>query len=57
MELIESPRYEDYEMKYRHGNTWYWLGNGYTMRDLDGRDLTWYLGLVDGKDEQISFDV
>lgn len=57
MQLLSSPRYEDYEVKYRHGNAWYWLGNGYSMRDLDGRDLTPYLGLVDGIDEQRDYDV
>ncbi|OAP58404.1 hypothetical protein AYL99_07494 [Fonsecaea erecta] len=57
MELIATPRYEDYEIQYRNRNVWYWLGNGFSTRDLDGRDLTWYLGLVDGKDEQQYFDV
>ncbi|KIW81124.1 hypothetical protein Z517_04147 [Fonsecaea pedrosoi CBS 271.37] len=57
MELLSSPRYEDYHIKYRHGNAWYWLGNGFSMRDLDGRDLTFYLGLVDGIDEQRDYDV
>lgn len=52
MELLSVPRYEDYEIEYRHGNAWYWLGNGYSSRDTDGRDLTWYMGLVDGEDRQ-----
>ncbi|KAK4935997.1 hypothetical protein LTR10_023044 [Elasticomyces elasticus] len=57
MELLSSPRYEDYDIKYRNGNAWYWLGNGFSMRDLDGRDLTPYLGLVDNLDEQRDYDV
>jgi hypothetical protein len=57
MELIETPRYEDYEIQYRNRNVWHWLGNGFSTRDLDGRDLTWYMGLVDGRDEQRHFDV
>lgn len=29
----------------------YW-GNGFTLRELDGRDTTFYYGLLNGKDEQ-----
>lgn len=54
---MSSPRYEDYNIQYQHDNAWYWLGNGFSMRDLDGRDLTHYLGLVDGLDEQREYDV
>jgi hypothetical protein len=57
MELIETPRYEDYIIQYRNRNVWAWLGNGFSTRNVDGRDLTWYLGLVDGRDEQKDFDV
>lgn len=31
---------------------WQWLGNGFSLRDVDGKDTTWYWGLIDGKDEQ-----
>jgi hypothetical protein len=57
MELIEFPRYEDYKIEYCGRNVWSWLGNGFSTRDLDGRDLTWYLGLVDGEDVQRDFEV
>lgn len=57
MELLQSPRFEDYEIEYKHGNAWYWLGNGFSCRDLDGRDLTPYLGLVGGRDEQREYEL
>ncbi|KAK6368219.1 hypothetical protein LTS17_009960 [Exophiala oligosperma] len=52
MELLSSLRPEDFNITYRSTNRWNWLGNGYAMRDVDGKDLTWYLGLVDGIDKQ-----
>lgn len=36
---------------------WSWLGNGYSIRDLDNSDKTWYMGLVDGEDVQKNFEV
>ena len=57
MEVIATPRYEDYDIKYRNRNIWHFLGNGFSTRDTDGRDLTWYMGLVDEKDEQREFDL
>jgi len=55
--MLSAPRYEDYDIEYRHGNAWYWLGNGFSTRDLDGRDLTFYMGLVDDLDKQRDYDV
>jgi hypothetical protein len=52
MEVLTTPRYEDYEITYRSKNLWQWLGNGFSLRDVDGRDTTWYWGFVDGVDEQ-----
>lgn len=57
MELMASPRYQDYDIVYRSSNMWSWLGNGFSLRDYDGRDLTWYMGLVEGEDEQKEYDV
>lgn len=51
MELIEHPRYEDYDIKYKSGNRWAFLGNGFSTRDYDGRDITWFWGLVNGEDK------
>lgn len=50
--LMAKPRLQDYDFEYRTVNMWSWLGNGSSMRDLDGRDLTWYLGSVEGEDVQ-----
>lgn len=49
---MENPRWEDYDYTYGYANNrfGYW-GNGFTMREQDGRDNTWYWGLLDGKDE------
>ncbi|OQU97765.1 hypothetical protein CLAIMM_03650 [Cladophialophora immunda] len=51
METMQ-PRYEDFEIKYENMNRFYFWGNGFTVRELDGRDPTWYLGIVDGEDRQ-----
>jgi hypothetical protein len=44
-ELVETPRFEDYEFTYvsRSGNRFEYLGNGWTRRELEKGDLTWYL--------------
>lgn len=52
MELISRPRYEDFDIKYRNRNRWNWLGNGFCQRDVNGQDITFFWGLVDGIDEQ-----
>ncbi|KAH0844333.1 putative sterigmatocystin biosynthesis monooxygenase stcW [Fonsecaea pedrosoi] len=57
LELMSSPRYEDFDINYWSRNMWAWLGNGYSLRDLDDSDKSWYLGLVDGVDVQKTFDV
>lgn len=55
--MLAQPRYEDYDIEYCARNMWSWLGNGFSERDLDGRDGTWYMGLVDGIDKQRDYDV
>lgn len=57
LEMMARPRFQDYEHVYRSKNMWSWLGNGFSIRDFDGRDRTWYFGLVDGRDEQREYDV
>ena len=52
MMLMSRPRLQDYDYKYRSMNMWNWLGNGFSTRDVDGTDLTWYLGTVDDEDRQ-----
>lgn len=53
-ELLKSPRYEDYDIKYWNENMFAFLGNGFEMREFDGRDITNYLGCLDeeGRDVQ-----
>lgn len=50
--VLQRPRFEDYEISYFSDNMWNFLGNGFEKREHDGRDLTWYYGLNDGKDVQ-----
>lgn len=57
MELMASPRYQDYEIEYKGRNMWAWLGNGFTLRDYDGSDLTWYMGRANDRDLQEEYDV
>jgi hypothetical protein len=44
LRLLKSPRYEDYEITYDNGNTFAFLGNGFALEELDGSDMTYYLG-------------
>ena len=60
MQLLENPRYEDYEIEYLDPkNMFSFLGNGFATREFDGRDITNYLGLLErqeDKDLQPVFD-
>jgi hypothetical protein len=44
MDLLKEPRYEDYRIEYQSGNPFGFLGNGFSTREYDGRDLSYYLG-------------
>ena len=46
-ELLSKPRYEDYDIRYLSGNPFGFLGNGFTTREYDGRDLSYYLGTTE----------
>ncbi|KAF9040388.1 FAD/NAD-P-binding domain-containing protein [Hymenopellis radicata] len=53
IELLTHPRWEDWEYEYDAANNRFgYLGTGFTLREQDGRDTTFYYGLLDGKDEQ-----
>ncbi|KAJ4485928.1 FAD/NAD-P-binding domain-containing protein [Lentinula aciculospora] len=53
IELLTNPRWEDWDYEYGYaGNRFGYLGNGFTMREVDGRDTTFYYGLLNGTDEQ-----
>lgn len=51
-DLLGTPRYEDYDIQYMSNNQWEFLGNGFSIREFDGRDTTYWMGLLDGKDRQ-----
>ena len=55
-ELLGRPRYEDYEIEYLSGNQWEFLGNGFSVREFDGRDTTFWMGFLDGVDRQPVFN-
>lgn len=54
-ENMQRARWEDYELQTANKNRFHYLGNGFSAREFDGRDLSWYLGLLGGKDEQVVF--
>jgi len=58
LKMLETPRYEDYEICYWNQNMFSFLGNGFDMREEDGRDITNYLGCLDegGRDVQPDYD-
>ncbi|PGH09783.1 hypothetical protein GX51_00467 [Blastomyces parvus] len=42
-DLLERPKYEDYEIKYWSENRFGFLGNGFTTGEFDGSDMSAYL--------------
>ncbi|KAJ7677213.1 FAD/NAD-P-binding domain-containing protein [Mycena rosella] len=53
MELLTNLRWEDWDYEYGYaGNRFGYFGSGFTRREKDGRDSTFYYGFLDGKDEQ-----
>ncbi|TAQ87444.1 hypothetical protein B7494_g4224 [Chlorociboria aeruginascens] len=43
-ELLKEPRYEDYNIAYQSQNHFGFLGNGFSTKEYDGSDLSYYLG-------------
>ncbi|KAH7489978.1 FAD-binding monooxygenase [Fusarium oxysporum f. sp. matthiolae] len=41
--MLENPRFEDFEWKYLNQNRFAYLGNGFSVREGEGRDLSDYL--------------
>ncbi|KAJ3508268.1 hypothetical protein NM208_g15846 [Fusarium decemcellulare] len=50
--ILQKPRFEDFDIEYLSENRFNFLGDGFATREFDGRDLTWYYGLLDGRDVQ-----
>ena len=42
-ENLEHERGEDFEIGYRSGNRFRYMGNGLTTREIEGEDLSFYL--------------
>lgn len=40
---MERPKFEDFEYEYDTGNRFQYLGNGFSTREEDSSDSTWYL--------------
>ena len=47
IDLLKEPRFEDYVITYQHGNPFAFLGNGFSTKEFDGSDLSYYLGTQD----------
>jgi len=45
--MLEQPKAEDYDYTYFSQNRFEYLGNGFSTRELEGRDQTWYLDRPD----------
>jgi hypothetical protein len=58
LEMMKTPRFEDFEIEYWDENIFAFMGNGFEMREFDGRDITNYLGLLDDdlRDVQPCYD-
>jgi hypothetical protein len=57
MDLLSTARFEDYEIEYMNPlNRYEFLGNGFSTREFDGRDLSYYLGLLGDDDHQIDLE-
>jgi hypothetical protein len=54
--LLAKPRYEHFVVEYlNEGNMFEFLGDGFDVREFDGRDLSYYLGIVGG-DVQVDLE-
>lgn len=43
MEIMARPRWEDYNFQYLKNNRFNYFGNGKTLREKNGGDLSYYL--------------
>ncbi|KIX09207.1 uncharacterized protein Z518_00286 [Rhinocladiella mackenziei CBS 650.93] len=50
--VLQKPRFEDFDIDYLSQNRFNFLGNGFDTREFDGRDITWYYGLLNNEDKQ-----
>ncbi|OAL38360.1 hypothetical protein AYO20_02419 [Fonsecaea nubica] len=45
-EAMAKPRYEDYDWAYNSVNRFSYFGNGFSQREMDGNDISWYINGV-----------
>ncbi|SCO91332.1 related to steroid monooxygenase [Fusarium oxysporum] len=45
--MMNEPRYEDYIWKSTNRNRFAYLGNGFSLREVEGQDITWFLDKPD----------
>ncbi|KIW45757.1 uncharacterized protein PV06_04115 [Exophiala oligosperma] len=50
--ILQKPRWEDFDLDYLSENRFNFLGDGFDVREFDGRDITWYYGLLNNEDKQ-----
>ena len=50
---MKNPRYEDFEIEYLDENMFAFMGNGFEVRESDGRDLTHYMGSLDREERDM----
>ncbi|KAH7245004.1 putative monooxygenase [Fusarium tricinctum] len=41
--MMNEPRYEDYNWKTINRNKFAYLGNGFSLREVENKDITWFL--------------
>lgn len=44
LDVLSTPKFEDYDIEYVSGNRWGFLGNGFTALEFTDGDVTYYLG-------------
>ncbi|KEF59610.1 uncharacterized protein A1O9_04456 [Exophiala aquamarina CBS 119918] len=52
LSMLQKPRFEDFDIGYISDNRFNFLGDGFDVREFDGRDITWYYGLLNNQDKQ-----
>lgn len=57
LDLLGTARFEDYDIEYCNPyNMFHFLGNGFSVREYNGGDLSYYLGTTDGQDRQVDWE-
>jgi hypothetical protein len=54
-QMLNDPRYEDWDWETFNGNRFAYLGNGFGVKESEGRDLTWYFDNPEEGYEHVSY--